>query len=574
MDRTAWQKWPQLTDNPWVLYGRWNLTADPLWFQYRSVLTCYMAWLETGDQQYLDLACADYVMMPDVSAGQAIVHLGEIGYLRDYLLVKPHQTDERNAEWERRLKALGDHCLGNVRIGDFDQCATYVSFWRNLDKHLGTTYSQLEQVQGVAEWVDKFMALDTFQGGPRDASSEYELSTIEILALGVWLYGDDLFSWWNAFATEYAKFLPASISQDYGESVAWGDQQGDNGGKVHPYHRTQVCILLAGLGYDPEGRLLSLAKRMLGSLTSHPHSVYPYGGMGLQLLCDPERIMAAPDVPLEDCLHVGQIGITVCRELETYLTTVFGHSVRPDGTWLELEDHHFRGAWAFFSWRYQGKQVLTQPFGYGIGANDFHQHNAPCLKNQGWFWQRRFLGTEVTPTGFISRGEMFGPNQTYWQSIEPNGWTAPDAFTNCRLTTSLEYNRTMPSFTITESWTSDGQFFPEGTADLPVHQRCQYALGPIRDEGGTLAWEVDGQPVRASYELTDGNGNPVAAKVVPGETVLANSKTYYRVFLQAPKDLYAGTLKMVFTLADQPPPVLDIPVSGVIRGKQLIIDLP
>jgi hypothetical protein len=584
-------KWPELSKagNPWTTYGEWSLTADPSWFAGRSVTSCYMAWLSTGEQKYLDLATDDYLLMPDVTAGQAIGHLYEIYHVRDYLILKPHLTPERQAEWQRRLKALGEKMTGGVRIGDIDQCETYVAYWRILDKFCCGDFLKRPAMQEVAKWVDEFYAPDTFKGGPRDASSFYEQSTASLRCQAASIYGKDIFPWFDVWAKEHAKWLPMSVSSDYKDAAAWGDQQGDDGGKVLNYHRVQLCFLLSGLGYDEDGALISLGRKMMGTPTmGSPLSVYPYGAMGFTLVCDPERIMSAPDVPLKDFFHVAEgIGTTVLREGPNWLYTNFPASVRFNGSTIPTEDHHYSGHFADPTWKYKGVHIVTQPRGYGFGAhdgaNEFHSSNSVAMKCDGWFWMRRFLGASQTATGFTSSGEMFGPSERYQHPIAPDGWPGMNAYDKCKIVSRIDFDREAPVLTVADKWLTPGDTFPSWTTDLPVFQRCQHALGKITDDGTALTWEVGGIPVRCAYKLTDGEGNAVKPTVVvESEPRYLNSQNYWRAFIQSPPDLLNGAIELrigpVVEPVPGPPPSTDVEVRGVIRtvnGKrELVVPLP
>jgi hypothetical protein len=585
-------KWPELSKagNPLAIYGTFSLEGGPAWFAQRTIPVCYMAWLETGEQKYLDLACDDYLLMPDVTAGQGIVHLHEIYHARDYLLIKPHQSAAKNAEWERRLKALGNKMVAGVRSGnidqqgDFDQCLTYLCYWKILDKFIGTDYLSQPSPKAAQAWVNKFMDPRAFKGGPRDASSAYEHSTLGLLCWGVAIVGKDVFPWFDDWAKQYAEWLPASVSADGKDGVAWGDQQGDDGGKVN--NPVTACFLLAGLGYDTGGELRSLGKRL------HPHkaelgravTVYPGGADALQFVVDPQKLYDAPILPAKDVLKVADgIGATVLRDSENFLQTHLANVVLRDGTWMETEDHHFRGGQAHYAWKYKGQRIVAQPYGYGIGGNEFFNLNALCLKSQGWFWARRFLGTEQTANGFVTSGEMWGPSQGLWQSTGPNRWTEFNAYDGCKVTSRIEYDRTGPLLIVRDDWTSPGDTFPSWTGELPVFQRCQHALGPIKDDGTALTWEVGGIAVRAAYTLTDGEGNAVKPTVVvEPEPRYLNSQNYWRAFIQSPPDLLNGSLELrigpVVEPVPGPPPSTDVEIRGVIRtvnGKrELVVPLP
>jgi hypothetical protein len=108
-------------------------------------------------------------------------------------------------------------------------------------------------------------------------------------------------------------------------------------------------------------------------------------------------------------------------------------------------------------------------------------------------------------------------------------------------------------------------------------------LGPIKDDGKALTWEVGGITVRAAYAMLDGSGKAMTPKIViQPEPLKMNSLEYYRAFIQSPPDLLNGSLELRFvptgeptvppTPVDPPPPPPVDPPPPVVDTKGVILD--
>jgi hypothetical protein len=505
-------KWKRLADegNLATGYSLWSLTADPAWFPARSVSSCLQAYLATEDQKWLDLALDDYVMMPDVTTGVLWGHLTEIGYAMNYLLIEEYLSEEKKTEWQRRLKALAERMISHngspaYRIGDWDQCITYLIYWMILDKYLGTNY--VSRVPDCVSYVADFMKPEHFEGGPTDPSSFYELSTGSLIVWGAAILGKDFFPWFDSWATQYANFLLFSVDATATYAVAWGDMQPSDGLRLD-WHRITLTLLLAGMGYRTN-ELISFAKRFL-----NPNSLYPYGGNGWQLVLDPEVFAAQKEViPLEDGAYICKgIGLVIHRRNGPKGGSYFwAYCSRPIA-----DDHHYECAQGTYNLVVNGEKVIDCPMGYAqgghISAGDssaaWYNHNALAVGPAGFFWNRRISIAVGSSEGGVSiEGIMEGPHERYLfakdGTLKPPG---PNDFRNNRVTTSVTFDPDTLTITCEDYGTIDKETFPEWAKDEPGFSRMLHT---------NKASSVDG--------WTSPKGNKVEVKIT-GATPVLDSK--------------------------------------------------
>lgn len=531
--------------NPWACYSVWrHENQDPKWVASTPWHAWYISWLCTQQPRYLELALQKELRATwptDIPGGMrnALRQEGIDACVR-YEVLKPHLSPDKRSEWERRLKLMGDKMLAHCRIGDLDECLASLAVWMLLDRDIKTSYMSARQGPGVESapaavrsYVAEVMSSKEVEGGFFDASTAYYMNNAQLWLLAGAALGKDALPGFDNWARQATGYFAHSLSYDLAVAQASGDIEGDGSETKLLHYRLGVMWSLIALGYDKDGALASLAARLTADgdrPPSAPSHLYPAGHHTWAFLfLDPS------DLPKSDFRRPHPQGLFVAPGAGIVMhhgpkSSCFAHLLTP-----KHDDHAYVGSWVDAVWRLDGENILDRPGGYSIGANEWHNHNGMTFKNNGWFWNRRFLGAEQTPLGFRARGEMIGPCERHYHDVNKAG--SPNDFKDCRVRTTLTLSG--KTFTFTHEWSSPGNTFPYWTGDLPVVQQAIHSRQEPRK-------------ISQGYEWNMPSGRRVQATSAQAEEAIVQAKGPWWVISFQSRKL-AGTMDVIVKAGDLPP---------------------
>jgi hypothetical protein len=496
-------------------------------------------------------------------------------YPLTYMRLKAYLTAEERAAWEAGLKRKAEYVIGwgpwgpNTRVDDTDMLVGHWGLVINVDMALGTTYSTLHSANAVdgTGWVGCSVpemaarlnqCLDAAKGGEWIESSAYNLTTNRTLLMSAAVNGMDRHPRIKQYLADVGEQFRWHHTPDLKDVVQWGDEE-------HPhtfglYHRLPLYYVIAGLGGDPNGHLLNIAK----TLQPKPDSAFWISHGDALLTFDPARLPETPVVEHPTGLRQSANGLVIYRTPDTLATVFCPTNVVPGG-WVD----HQNNQWNVTLW-HKGEWILSHPIAYmplPKNHNGSEGHGlALCL-------DKRMLPAVKTDKGFRVEMETWGPH--VWQYL----WEPPPSFTVMRRRV-VEFDGA--GFAVEES---ADQTDPRSLAHYQNYggsrTSIEAALAPLEQY-----WHAP--PGSEPQATTTGFSWLTAAGVrmqLTTDTPLrkaervdrTNVGTYIGDGELGGWLLRLGAERKIVTrigLAVEPPPSTDVEVRGVIRGRQLIIELP
>jgi hypothetical protein len=480
-----------------------------------------------------------------------------------YDALRGHLTATEAVEWKAGLERHAAHVLGKggwdgtvpiTQLDDSDMLAGHEPLVRLTDLVLGT---KLCSLQGEA-WMgcshaDMKAAMQKLyaasKGGAGVAGSGYNRNDDATLAVGSWLDG------WQAYpeakelvneTADFYRWLHTADGKDlhhFGDDIAGPGEFGVHG-------RIPLYCVLAGLSGD-EGLL-----QILGTLPKD-WFFQPAGHMALWTL-DPRKIPAVPVVEHPQGLRVTTAGVVIYRKGDLSMLV---HCPANTGF------HHQFNCWTFQI--YRNGWLLDSVRAY-LPQDRFQ--NGSLTYGMACMDDRRVVEAVETDGGCRIVLETKGP--FFVRGYAP---LLPPSFVDShRLTLELTDGQLR---TVAEFKGCDPRTQPNadrlGNLDQPALQMTWHARPgfPVTKDGQKLLWKA---PNGETLTLDAGDGTPtteILSGIDHGEVGLNDQGgTLIRVSKDATGPAIDLRLENRLTWGAAPP--ADIPVRGVIRGKQLIIELP
>jgi hypothetical protein len=396
--------------------------------------------------------------------------------------------------------------------------------------------------------------ISAMRGGAGVVGTGYNAGDDGSLLFSAWLDGWQTYPEAKELLPEVADFYRWLHTADGKDLHHFGDDTSQPG-EFLLHGRIPLYAGLVGLGGDPDGKLLNL----LGSLPKD-WFFQPAGHMALWFM-DPRKIPEQPVVEHPEGLRETAAGVVIYRKGDLAMLV---HCPANTGF------HHQFDCWTFQIYK---KGWLIDSVRAYLPQNRFQ--NGSLAYGMGLMHDRRVVSAEEIPGGCRIVLETKGPLFVHgYAPLMP-----PSFIDSHRLTLELTEGQLR---TIAELKGQDPRALPNaeryGAITQPALQlNWQARPGfPVTRNGDTLTWKaLSGDTLTLDY----GDGTPtteVISGIDPGEVGLNDQGgTLVRVSKDAPGPAIDLRLENRLTWGEPtPPPSTDVEVRGVIRGKQLIIELP
>jgi hypothetical protein len=327
--------------------------ALALWDYLESVIC------EVGDparsaqkmQEFIESSHAAMIAPP----GENFTHNSYL-YALTYSRAEQHLDPKRKAQWragqiDRCLRALGTNMWGvNVRVADSDLLVGAWAMILATDTALGTNLrnyaAEGTSFSAMTAAVERY--LQAAAGGEWIESTQYNLGTNREIATAIGFAGLANFPTIQNYLTELAEQCRWHHTPDLQDVVQWGDEEHPHALSAH--YRAPLYHVLHGLGFDPSGHLLHLAKAIQPQVDSafwiaHQHSLLTF---------DPSLLPAEPQVVPPLGLRQSANGLVLYRTA-TDLVQVF--CPVPIGVDHQMVQWDVR-------WYSKGAWLLDHPLGY------------------------------------------------------------------------------------------------------------------------------------------------------------------------------------------------------------------
>jgi hypothetical protein len=567
LDTPAWRARIQelkAVKHPWIAQAVQNADSyrgDPV----GEVVLKHLKATITGDEADYRAAIRSFHPFICGSVSWNYTHTGIVLPVM-YDALEGHLTADERKEWRAGLERHAVQALskggwdGNVpitQLDDSDMLAGSEPLVRLTDIVLGTKLRELKGEKWIGHsYAEMEAAMHRLyavsKGGAGIAGTSYNRNDDATLAIGAWLDGWQTYPEAKELVNETADFYRWLHTADGKDLHHFGDDIAGPGEFVL-HGRIPLYCTLIGLGGDPDGKLLNV----LGSLPKD-WFFQPAGHMALWTL-DPRRIPSQPVVEHPQGLKVTAAGVVIYRKGDLSMlvhcpaNTGFHHQFN---CWtLQI----YKNGWLLDSVRAYLPQNRFQngSLTYGMACMDDRrvvqavEISGGCrivLETNGPFFVRGYA--PLLPPSFVDSHRL---------TLE---------LTEGQLRTVAEFKGRDPR--------SQANSERLGKLDQPALQMTWHARPgfPVTKDGQKLTWKA---PNGDTLTLDAGDGTPtteILSGIDPGEVGLNDQGgTLVRVSKDAPGPQIDLRLENRLTWG-----VLhanaDVEVRGVIRGKQLIIELP
>jgi hypothetical protein len=487
-----------------------------------------------------------------------------------YDALEGHLTADERTAWRAGLERHAAHVLSKAgwdgtapvtQLDDSDLLLGHEGLVRLTDCVLGTKLCDLkgEPWMGCSHAemkaaVQKLIA--AMEGGAGVVGSGYNRNDDATLLFSAWLDGWKTYPEAKALLPQVADFYCRLHTADGKDVLRFGDDAAPMG-ELSLTNRWPLYAGLIGMGGDPDGKLLN-------RLASLPDNwVFQPAGHFALWLFDPRKLPATPKPVVPQGLHVTKAGVVTFGNGDLAMLV---HCPANTGF------HH-----QFDSWNvqiYKNGWLLDAVRAY-LPQNKFQ--NGSLTYGMACMDDRKVIEAVEIPGGCRIVLETKGP--FFVRGYAP---LLPPSFVDShRLTLELTDGqlRAVAEFKGRDPRTQ-ANADRLGKLDQPALQLTWHARPgfPVTKDGQKLAWKaLSGD----TLTLDAGDGTPtteVISGIDPGEVGLNDQGgTLVRVSKDAPGPEIDLRLENRLTWGEPtppPPPNADVPVKGVIRGKQLIIELP
>jgi hypothetical protein len=458
----------------------------------------------------------------------------------------PYVPEADKQAWIDGLDAKARWATG-MRLSDSDQFVGCYGLIEGTDVVLGTNYLPEEWVVKKQEYVR------TAAGGEWHESSQYNPTTMFTLLSGCAAVGWDRHPDVKALLPDLAEQARWHITPDYKEAVSWGDDEFPH--VLMPWSRLPYLMFLAKLANKPE--LNHLVAKI-----GYDNGWFGINGESILLLVDPRDIPDEPVYEHPTGLRQTNVGLLIYRTPDT-LVQVFNHNL----VMSNFVDHRM-AQWAVRVW-YRGDWVTDHPIGYMPWSRNFT--GSECYGFPGPD-DRRMLPAKLIDGGFEVEIAAKGPPGIYWgwetPTVTIDQWTRKHRFTGRKLETTDEVTILGQPIPPPDVKSYGWWYWNQRIAPLAQFWHAQREVAATASgftwlsRGGTPMRLTTDAPIRttAKVELGTNVGVYVPPPELGGTLMqLGADKTITTAIEWGPQE---------------PDPPIDVPVTGVIRGKQLIIELP
>jgi hypothetical protein len=497
-------------------------------------------------------------------------------YPLSYMRLKPYLTADERTAWEDGLKRKAEYVLGwgpwgpSTRLDDTDMLVGHWGLVVNVDLALGTTYCTLQaaNAEDGTSWVGCSVSemqaqldrcLDAAKGGVWVESEAYNLTTNRTLLMSAAIGGIDRYPKIKQHLLDLGEQYRWHHTPDLKDIVQWGDEEHPHQFTLH--HRIPLYHVIAGLGGDPSGKLLHLAK----ALQPTPDSAFWISHADSLLTCDPARLPELPVVEHPVGVRQAANGLLIHRTPESVVSVFCPNNVIAGG-WVD----HQMTQWNL-TWWHRGSWLVPSVTGYAPWSKN---HNG----SEGYGLQlcldKRMLPATITPQGFRVEMETWGPH--VWQYL----YEPPPSFTRMRRRV-VEFDgrgftveddvdqvdpRTLPNY---QNYGGSKSVIENALAPLEQFWHTSPGSIPKPNAGGFDWLAVGGTPMELKTDAPIRQTEQVLIGTNVGQWVGPSEEGGYLMRLGAEKRIVTR-----IGLAELVPPSTDVEVRGVIRGKTLTIELP
>lgn len=298
-----------------------------------------------------------------------------------YSWLKSEMTADERAEWLKRLYRRADlilnldpakswgtgvsdsdetvgHYFGLVLIakataGDHPRAATLLS-----ETPGGTSATVPQMRAAVASYCGKA------RGGEWIESAEYNLGTLQLLALGAYAAEIEDYPEVAALALECVEQMRWQMTPDFKDSAEWGDDQGPRDPSISK--RIPLVAILCGLTGDPTGG----GRELLSLLTRGKTPLDYWGDLYRALwVFDPATIPADAKDTAFGIRHAEGVGLVIYRQPSEMIVVHHPRLLSVDHDVPYMADYRW--------WR-NGEWLIDHPIGYSPVATNV---NGPLFSN-------------------------------------------------------------------------------------------------------------------------------------------------------------------------------------------------
>jgi hypothetical protein len=482
-------------------------------------------------------------------------------------------TAQTEAAWRAAHDARVRHLMGwgawgpRIRLGDSDATLGAFSLVTTTDLTFGSDYCSLQSANAVdgTDWVACSVAemyaqilkwRKTATGGEWIAGTGYNTGEVREIALTSGMLGPDKYpelrSWLKESAVQHQWHLTPGLKPD--GYTFWGDNQADR--SLYPHFRGPLLHCLASLADEP-GNLLHVAQAIYPKLDA-------FAGDCSILMLDPKRLPETPSVTFPTGLRTTGVGLVTYRTADT-VAFVFC-PVPVSGTIDGFTDHQMVqwnvGLWRDGAWRIDSASAYM-PWSRNHNGSECYGFDPP--------YDKRIIATREIDGGFEVEMEA--------KDLEnPPGYEPAPPFIR-QMYRKIRYQHGQTEYTDrvdavdpkTLKW-FDHRAYADYYYGRRIAPLAQFHHSPTepqatadgftwKDAAGDEVRLVTTAPIRSVVKAQpDVNLSPLTA---------ASQAQGWIVQLGAEKEIVT-----LVGLAVEPPPSTDVEVRGVIRGRQLIIELP
>lgn len=487
-----------------------------------------------------------------------------------YSIYRDVLTPDERAAYEAGLRAWTEHVMGygtwgpQTRLADSDVVHGHIPLIHGVDLVLGTNYRGLnagDLFPGTANFVAvsygqmrdaQKRSLRAELKGVLEESSGYNKGTAQLILMGDAACGLDNYPEVKAWMPDLAETLQWDMTPDRKGHIEWGDVESPH--SLHLHALLPLMYQVCGLGGDRDGRLLNLAASLDMS-----DGLWWAAGWRALLVFDPRTLPAQPRYEAPQGLRVTRDHVTY-RTPETLLH-VFAAALT--GLDHEMSQPEVR-LW------HKGDWLLDSPRGYQPWPTN---QNAGLVFGLGPVADRGLRSAELIDGGCKVVLEAKGPRYLppYWDAPPSyiDSWTQTITLAPSKLTRSDHFQGSKPARL--------DRYYPaerDALESSPALQQLWHTppgSTPSPIDGG-FAWLSRGG---TAMKLTSNRGGKVERAELGTNvgTYVEDSECGGWLIRFDHDALPVAEVESALTWGE-PEPTKDVPIKGVIRGKQLIIELP